>query len=416
MRHHIGMPARVSSVGSLVLVAALAAFARADDAELVARAGIDLVKAIQIAEERVPGAGAIEAKLDEEKDSPIYEITLLSGDARHEMKVHGVTGDVMVVEQNKLREKHVSLRGAMATFNTSLRAVIADAMSRAGQGTPIEAELEIDDAKLVGTVKVLTGKEDRKIEIPFGDVLAAREDDDIDRDDDDDEEEVEVDDEEERERRRDVQPPRRDPTPPPVERRPRSAEAWDFDRDEVGALPGGWVVRETAPTSAPATWKVMNDPSAPSGPHVLALAESRNYAGTVNLALFDRAEFQDVDLTVDLRIIGGTEEQGGGLVWRAVNANNYYYCHANANAGVVRVYQVVDGHRSKVVFALVAKEPDRWHQLRVTMVGDTITCYLNGIQVASGTDATHRKPGRIGLATLADATTSFDNFIVRHHD
>jgi len=420
---------------SLAVLLLLSTGALAGDEDVVARAQVSLLQAIRIAEEHVGAGTAVEAELGDDDDTAVYEVEVLGSGSRHQLTIHGVSGAVISSETKKLGDSEIALAHAMSTAHQSLAGIIAEATSRGG-GTPIKGKMRIKDGGLIGAVELLVGEEKTKIDIPAGAALRAEEQ--IDRDDEaneadrhDDEEEGEGDDdddeagrdEDEDRRAEDAEartPPHeeRQPAagsaPPPADRRLRATEAWSFDREEPGRLPEGWVIRETAPSTKPATWQVTGDPAAPSGPQVLAVTESENYSGTVNLAIFDRATCGDVDISVKLKEVGGREDQGGGPVWRYRDANNYYFCHANPGAGVVRLYKVVDGRRSKIVFSLFGKESGRWHDLRITMIGDTMDCYLDGTHLVSTTDDTHRKPGGVGLSTLADAVTSFDDFVVHH--
>ncbi len=51
----------------------------------------------------------------------------------------------------------------------------------------------------------------------------------------------------------------------------------------------------------------------------------------------------------------------------------------------------------------------RWYTRRVTMVGNEITCSLDGRSMLEATDDTFPQAGMIGLWTKADAVTSFDD-------
>ena len=188
---------------------------------------------------------------------------------------------------------------------------------------------------------------------------------------------------------------------------------WSFDGDSVGEVPTGWSVCETNPTEALATWRVIEDATAPSGRRVFALTESRNYDGTYNLAVADGTSYKDLDLTVRVKAVSGEEDQGGGPIWRAADANNYYICRFNPLESNYRVYVVKDGRRRQLESAKIDLEAGRWCAIRVTMVGDHITCYLDGRKMLEATDDTFPNPGMIGLWTKADAVTSFDDLRVR---
>ena len=61
-----------------------------------------------------------------------------------------------------------------------------------------------------------------------------------------------------------------------------------------------------------------------------------------------------------------------------------------------------------------AKTPgdDKWHTLRVTMIGPKITCFLDGDKHLEAEDATFSDAGMIGLWSKADAQSYFDDLTV----
>jgi hypothetical protein len=183
----------------------------------------------------------------------------------------------------------------------------------------------------------------------------------------------------------------------------------DFEGTKAGAVPKGWTVAKTGP-GAGSAWKVIEDQTAPKGPKVLAqTAESEK--AVFNLCVLADAKFKDVELTVAFKAVAGATDQGGGVVWRYKDANNYYVARFNPLEDNYRVYKVADGKRVQLGSAekLVAGA-GKWHTLRVTMTGDTITCALNGKTHLEVKDATFAGAGAVGLWTKADARTSFDDF------
>src|SRR5688500_16599823 len=92
--------------------------------------------------------------------------------------------------------------------------------------------------------------------------------------------------------------------------------SFSFEDAEVGSVPRGWRVAETSGAGKPATWRVEQDPKAPSGARLLRLAETKNAGGTFNLLLSESAHSPDLELAVKVRADAGEEDRGGGLVWR----------------------------------------------------------------------------------------------------
>jgi hypothetical protein len=109
----------------------------------------------------------------------------------------------------------------------------------------------------------------------------------------------------------------------------------------------------------------------------------------------------------------GDKDQGGGIVWRYQDANNYYIARMNPLEDNFRVYKVVAGKRAKEFQnAEVKVKAGEWHTLKVRMVGDHIQCYLDGKKYLDVKDSTFARAGKIGLWTKADAQTHFDDLKV----
>lgn len=190
------------------------------------------------------------------------------------------------------------------------------------------------------------------------------------------------------------------------------SRAWHFDADTTGKVPSGWRITETKPTKALATWKVIRDESASSPKNVFALTHSENYNGNYNLAIAEKTSFKDIDLSVKVQGDSGEIDQGGGPIWRCRDENNYYICRFNPLEGNYRVYFVKDGRRKQLESAKIETKAGKWYTVRVTMIGDRITCYLDGKKLLEVQDETFAGAGMVGLWTKADAVTRFDDLTV----
>jgi len=178
---------------------------------------------------------------------------------------------------------------------------------------------------------------------------------------------------------------------------------WNFDGDQAGHIPSGF-------TTEGGEWRIVADPSAPSKPNALAQL-AKNSGSAFNLTLVKRAKYKDLDVSVRMKAIAGMEDQGGGLVWRAKDANNYYVVRHNPLEDNYRLYKVEKGKRSEIQSADI-KSIGGWHTLRVTMEGDRIRCFYDGKKVLEFQDSTFPGPGQIGLWTKADAQSHFDDLKV----
>ena len=166
-------------------------------------------------------------------------------------------------------------------------------------------------------------------------------------------------------------------------------------------MPAGFV-------AAVGKWQVGKTEGAPSGSGVFEqFAKSAD--DVFNVALVTGSSYRDVDLTVQLRSVSGRVDQGGGPVWRARDARNYYIARYNPLEDNFRVYKVVDGRRSMLESVSLKIDKAAWHSLRIVMRADQIECYLDGKKHLSARDTTFADAGQIGLWTKADAHTRFDD-------
>ena len=175
---------------------------------------------------------------------------------------------------------------------------------------------------------------------------------------------------------------------------------WNFEADETGKIAKGF-------SNEVGDWRIVDDETAPSRANVLAQS-AKNSGSTFNIALVSGTHYKDLRLSVMLKAIAGNEDQGGGLVWRAKDAKNYYIARWNPLEDNFRVYKVVDGRRSQLDSADI-KAPVGWHTLEIEMVGSHIECSLDGKRYLDVKDSTFPDGGRIGLWTKSDAQTHFDN-------
>jgi hypothetical protein len=184
--------------------------------------------------------------------------------------------------------------------------------------------------------------------------------------------------------------------------------SWLFEADREGDLPAGWHAAHTYEGTG-SVWKIVTDATAPAGSKVLAQTSSAGPNKFFNLCVAQDANYRDVDLSVSLKAVSGKQDQGGGLVWRYQDADNYYLARANPLEDNFRVYKVEKSVRTMFASADIKIPAGEWHRLRVEQNGTRIRCYLNGKQHLEVTDETFAGPGKVGLWTKADAVTYFDD-------
>jgi hypothetical protein len=174
-------------------------------------------------------------------------------------------------------------------------------------------------------------------------------------------------------------------------------KTWTFEDDAAGAIPKGF-----APANG--EWSVMT-----TGEGKVLAQSAKNANPAFNVVLVEDTNAKDVDLSVKLKALAGEYDQGGGLVWRAKDARNYYVARFNHKEDNFRVYKVVDGIRSQPFQNADVKHHEGWTVVRVTMNGDHIECYLDGKKYLDVHDSTFPDAGKIGVWSKSDARSHFDD-------
>jgi hypothetical protein len=180
-----------------------------------------------------------------------------------------------------------------------------------------------------------------------------------------------------------------------------------FDKAKIGALPEGWKSGVTG-KAAGSVWKIVEDTTAPGGPLVLAQT-SKNPSSVFNICIAENRKYKDVDIAMAFKPVAGEKDQGGGLIWRVQDSNNYYLVRMNPLEDNFWLYKVVNGTRMSLVKVDAQAQAGKWHTMRVVMTGNKIQCYLNGKLLIQQTDDTITEAGKVGLWTKADAQTYFAN-------
>jgi hypothetical protein len=181
-----------------------------------------------------------------------------------------------------------------------------------------------------------------------------------------------------------------------------------FSKADLGKVPAGWKVEKTGKGEG-SVWKVVADDTAPSKAGVALAQTAQSPSAVFNLCVAEDTSYTDVEVMVAFKAVRGDTDQGGGIVWRYQDANNYYIARMNPLESNFRVYKVVEGKRIQLESKGELKVATGvWHQLKIKMVGDRIECFLDGNKHLDVTDGTFKQAGKIGLWTKADAQTHFD--------
>jgi hypothetical protein len=186
-----------------------------------------------------------------------------------------------------------------------------------------------------------------------------------------------------------------------------------FKKDDLGKVPAGWKADKTGKGDG-SVWKVVADDTAPSKTGFVLAQTAESPGAIFNLCVVEDTSIKDPEVIVSFKAMKGEKDQGGGIVWRYQDPDNYYIARVNPLENNFRVYKVVGGKRSKEFQdAEVKVKAGEWHMLKIKQVGDRIECFLDGKKYLDVKDATITKPGKVGLWTKADAQTYFDDFRIR---
>ena len=179
----------------------------------------------------------------------------------------------------------------------------------------------------------------------------------------------------------------------------------NFDNFKTGDPPAGWTATKTG--SGQAKWTVERDDTAPSKPNVLKQSGKATYAVCIKVD----TNLKDGFVEVKFKPISGEEDQAGGVIWRAKDANNYYIARANALEDNVAIYHTIQGRRTEKKRASMKVATNQWHTLRVDFQNNHFTVTFDGKNAIEWDDNTFKDAGKVGVWTKADSVTLFDDFM-----
>jgi len=179
----------------------------------------------------------------------------------------------------------------------------------------------------------------------------------------------------------------------------------NFDTAPLGQTPPGW--------SASSHWEILKDQSAPTQPYVLAQKADDSSDHRNPLAILNSVMLDDGEMSVRIKPVAGHGIQGGGLIWRYRDENNYYLARADVQEKTVSVYKVQNGHAALLLPGVRRDIPSNsWSTLKVSARANRFQVYMDHRRILQGWDNTFRGPGKVGLWSAAEAVTYFDDFRV----
>jgi hypothetical protein len=183
-----------------------------------------------------------------------------------------------------------------------------------------------------------------------------------------------------------------------------NADTIQFDDATPGAAPPGWTATKTG--SGIPEWVVVADDTAPSKPNVLKQSGEATYP----VCIKEDTSLKDGFVEAKFKPVSGKQDQAGGVIWRAKDADNYYIARANALEDNVTIYHTIQGKRVSFKNVDTPVKSGEWHTLRVDFAGNKFTVTFDGKKVIEATDESLADAGKVGVWTKADSVTLFDDF------
>ncbi len=191
---------------------------------------------------------------------------------------------------------------------------------------------------------------------------------------------------------------------------------FDFENEPLGKLPENWSQYATGRDDS-TDWKIVDD----QGNKVLAQLSNKHPNYHFNDVVYDGFKVKNAVLQVKLKGVKGRMDQGGGLIWRFIDKNNYYVVRANPLEDNVVLYKVVNGKRTdlpvlgkgRTYGVDVPPLGNGWNTLKLNVKNDLFTVFLNEKELFQVKDTTFSHAGKVGLWTKADAVTYFDDFLIQ---
>jgi hypothetical protein len=190
----------------------------------------------------------------------------------------------------------------------------------------------------------------------------------------------------------------------------------DVSSGNGGNLPGIFV--QPAPTtdgfgsnsSANYTSTSRSGGATPTATYDTANSRLILTGGTNGMYLYTSISRADIDFFADL-----DQSDAGGLVWRFVDQNNFYYLTitdtlASGTPNTITLYRVVANTRTQLGSAAISYNVGpttnaynikftrgTFRRFRVTMLSGVITCYVDGNSLITATDGSPLGAGQVGL-------------------
>ncbi len=186
-----------------------------------------------------------------------------------------------------------------------------------------------------------------------------------------------------------------------------------LEQTEIGQIPEGWKIAGDG--DAASVWEVVRDGDSKA----LAMVSQSDaglfgmFGGDFNVITNQTVTYKNAKISVRFKAISGNTDQGGGIMWRVQDDQNYYVARFNPLEDNFRFYTVTNGHRRELASAIV-KLSAGWHTMTIEQNGTLFRGSLDGNVLISHRNESFPDAGGIGLWTKSDAVTWFRDFAIEN--
>jgi hypothetical protein len=161
----------------------------------------------------------------------------------------------------------------------------------------------------------------------------------------------------------------------------------------------------------PPDWRAVRDEGGEAG---WALVETSNDPTDLRFPLCVVPDVMplNIEVSLRLRIVGGTRQQAGGLMFRSQGATHYYVARASALDNTVRLYRMNEGRRAQIAMKETKVSADDWHTIRVRAIEEKIEVFFDDVSLFTATERNTLPPGNVGVWTQSDSVVHFGRLTV----
>ena len=182
--------------------------------------------------------------------------------------------------------------------------------------------------------------------------------------------------------------------------------------NSITSLPKNWISTYTNKEHTFPIWEVSNTKSNFISKYIFTLIKTDAHGGVFNLCYTQNIRFLNSNISVLFKSNSGKEDQGGGIIWRVQDKNNYYITRYNPLEDNLCIYYVKNGRRRLLQEKIVFLEDKQWHSMQISQIFNHYKVMLDNKTILVGDDKTFNKSGGVGIWTKADALTTFMDFRV----